>query len=404
MDETQRIVVAPDKFKGSLTAVEVTEIISSRLQEHGDSSWNVSEFPMADGGEGTVKTLVKSLDGQLRTEQVSDPLGRPIEATWGWIPPGDQRSPTAVIEMAAASGLDLLEADERNPLKTTTYGTGELIASALEYGAEQVILGIGGSATVDGGMGMAQALGFSFDSKNETSVGRGGGSLENVRTIQDDEVISGLGSADIRVACDVENPLLGDEGAAQVYGPQKGASSQEVERLEEGMGNWADCVERYRDRQIRDEPGSGAAGGLGFGLLGLLDADLQPGADLIMDYVGIDQVFQRADLVVTGEGKIDDQTAYGKTPRSVADRARDHGVEYVLGVAGCLGDGYEQTYKFLVALLPLPPGPLSEDESIKNAKNLLHSRSRDLSHWIQLILNSSSASDELTRNDHGGDR
>jgi len=401
---TKRIVVAPDKFKGSLTAVEVSDILSRGLRQYGSSSWTVKEFPMADGGEGTVETLVKRFDGTFHSEEVSDPLGRPIEARWGWIPRKNQRPPTAVIEMAAASGLDLLDPDERKPLETTTYGTGELIASALEHGAEQGILGIGGSATVDGGMGMARALGFSVCNEAGEAVGSGGGSLREVDTVQGEDVLPELESCDIRVACDVENPLLGDEGAARVYAPQKGASPEEVELLEDGLRNWANCVEQYRAQQFRDQPGTGAAGGLGFGLVGLLDAGLQPGADLIMDYVGIDREFQKADLVVTAEGKIDGQTAYGKTPRSVAERARDQGVEYVLGVAGCLGKGYERTYEFMDALVPLPTGPLSERESIKDAKNLLGSRTRDLSRWIRLILNSTAARGESTQNDHGVER
>lgn len=341
---------------------------------------------MADGGEGTVDAVISATAGERVTSTVTGPRGSDVEAEWGFIPAGENRPATAVIEMAQASGIELLEPEQRNPMKTTTYGTGELIREAVQQGAERIIVGIGGSATVDGGMGMARALGYQcLDASGDEVVG-GGGALERVARISDEHVIPQLHRVTFDVACDVDNPLLGEHGAARVYGPQKGASDGQVETLEANLNHWADVVESWRDQSYREEPGAGAAGGLGFGLISLLGAELTPGARLVMDVTGLPSKLSTADAVVTGEGCIDGQTVRGKTPYAVARAASDADVPFVAGIAGSLGSGYRDCFEYFDWLMALPVSPMSLSESMEQAPSLLRERSRDLSRLIDRVV------------------
>ncbi len=312
-----KILIAPDSFKGSLTALEAAEAIREgwMRQRPGDE---LLLAPMADGGEGTVETVLKA-GGRERLTTVAGPLGQPVEALWGRLADG-----RAVIEMAAASGLLLVPPNERNPLKTTTYGTGELIRAALEEGAHEIILGIGGSATNDGGIGMAQALGFRFIGKDGSPLRRPatGAGLHEIERIDDSQRLRLLKTASIQAACDVDNPLTGPRGAARVYAPQKGADGQMVENLDRGLGHLARLIRRDLNVDVEEVPGAGAAGGFGAGLMAFCGARLTSGVDLILDAIRFDEKLENADLVLTGEGKLDQQTLSGKTVAGVVRRAR----------------------------------------------------------------------------------
>ncbi|TET49251.1 MAG: glycerate kinase, partial [Actinomycetota bacterium] len=280
--------------------------------------------PMADGGEGTVDTLVESLSGKFVELVVKGPLGEPVRARFGIL-----GSSTAVIEMASASGLVLVPPGARNPMKTTTYGTGELIAKALDMGSKKVIVGIGGSATNDGGMGMAQALGYRLlDGKGEP-VGFGGKELLRLARIDSSSIGEKLLSADVEIASDVDNPLYGKRGAAYVYAPQKGADPEMVEILDEGLKNYAEVVARDLGKDIRDLPGAGAAGGLGAGLVAFAGGRLRPGTEIIIETTGLEDKIKGADLIITGEGAMDVQTFYGKSAYGVAKLAAEYGIPVI---------------------------------------------------------------------------
>src|SRR5881409_2802920 len=291
-------------------------------------------MPLADGGEGTVRALVTATNGGTRRSRVHDPLGREIDAEWGVLGDGV----TAVVEMAAASGLPLLEPSERDPRVTSTRGTGELILAAAASGAHRIVIGIGGSATNDGGAGMARAFGYRFLDRGGNELPEGGAALIRLGRI-DGQTDPRLVRPSIEVASDVRNPLLGPEGASAVYGPQKGATPDIVRELDAALARYADVVEKWVGRRIRDVPGDGAAGGLGAGLLAFLDARLVSGAELVLDAVGFDKRLDGASLVITGEGRIDRQSAYGKLTGAVAAAARRARVP-VAAVAGAVGDGH----------------------------------------------------------------
>ena len=320
----RRIVVAADSFKGSLTSLEVAEAFARgfhRIFPHCE----VERVAVADGGEGTVEALVGMLDGEYVELQVADPLMRRVQACYGIV----NGSCTAVMEMSAASGLPLLTAQERNPLKTTTYGTGEMIADALGRGCREFLIGIGGSATNDAGVGMLRALGFRFlDAEGAELVG-GGEILERIATIDDSGALPLFRDAEFRVACDVTNPLYGPEGAAFVFAPQKGADEAMVERLDAGLRNFAEVVKRYNGEDIATLRGAGAAGGLGGGIKALLGARLERGVDMVLEAIHFDDIIKECDLVVTGEGRLDSQTMMGKAPCGVLQAAKRQGVPCV---------------------------------------------------------------------------
>jgi len=329
-----RVLIAPQSFKGSADAVAVAAAIARGVR----TAWpeaEVVELPLADGGEGTVRALVRATGGELRRARVHDPLLREIDAEWGVL--GDRT--TAVVEMAAANGLPLLRDSERDPRITSTRGTGELILAAAMTGAHRIVIGIGGSATNDGGAGMARAFGYRFFDRAGDDLPEGGAALARLSRI-DGQTDPRLIRPAIDVASDVRNPLLGPEGASAVFGPQKGATPEVVAELDAALARYADVVERFVGRSVRDAPGAGAAGGLGAGLLAFLDARLVSGARLVLDAVGFERRLDRAALVITGEGRIDGQSVFGKLTHAVTVAARRRGVP-VVAVAGSLGDGHE---------------------------------------------------------------
>jgi glycerate kinase len=323
---------------------------------------------MADGGEGTVEALVAATGGQVVLAQAADPLGRPIRAAFGLCAGGS----LAVIEMAAASGLALLKPGERDPLRASTRGTGMLMRAALDAGARRILVGIGGSATVDGGTGMAAALGARFLGPDGRHIpDPGGGRLQDIRSVDLSGLDPRLKSAELTVACDVTNPLVGPEGAARVYGPQKGARPAEVERLEAGLQNLALVIERDLGLDVRAGPGGGAAGGLGAGLAAFLGARLASGVQTVMEAARLQQRLAGSDLVLTGEGRADAQSACGKVPAGVAGLARQHGVPVVV-LAGSIGPGYERLYDLgVAAVLSISDGPMALQTAFERTEALL---------------------------------
>ena len=330
--KTIRIGVAPDSFKGSLTALEAAECIDRGLK-NVLANVSVRKIPMADGGEGTVQAIVESTGGRFVKRTVRNPRNEKIKSSFGFT--GDGR--TAVLEMAAASGLALLKARERNPMLTSTYGTGELIRHALNLGARKILVGIGGSATNDGGTGMARALGVRFlDSKGNELV-RGGGALKRLARIDMTGLDRRLKGVSVEVACDVDNPLVGPRGASRIYGPQKGATPAMVKQLDSNLRLLAKVIKNDIGADILKVPGSGAAGGLGGGLMAFLGGVLRPGVDIVIDSVKLARRLKGCDLVITGEGRMDGQTVFGKTPAGVAGVAAKLGIP-VIAICGSLGN------------------------------------------------------------------
>ena len=334
-----KIAIAPDSFKGTMTALQVAANIEKGLKA-GMKRVTCRKIPMADGGEGTVQAIVDATGGKFVRRTVTDPLGRKIKATFGLS--GDGK--LAIMEMAEASGLALLAPKERNPMKTTTYGTGEMIRHALKLGVKKIMIGIGGSATNDGGTGMASALGIRFlDAKGKTLEGTGG-NLAKIASIDTSNMDPRLKKVQVEVACDVDNPLTGRRGAAQVYAPQKGATPVMVKKLDEGLKNLASVIKRDLGTAILKAPGSGAAGGLGGGLMAFLGGELRPGVDIVIDSVKLARRIKGCDLVITGEGRMDFQTAFGKTPAGVAKTAKEQNIP-VIAICGCLGTNAAEVNK-----------------------------------------------------------
>lgn len=324
-----KIVISSDSFKGSLSSIEVAQAATRGIRAvYPDCE--IVAVNVADGGEGTVEAIVEALGGEIITATVGDPLGRPISARYGIA------TTKAIIEMAAASGLPLLQPEERNPWLTSTYGTGEMIMDAIHRGCRQFLIGIGGSATNDAGTGMLQALGFRFyDAHNQEITDCRGGRLHDIAQIDDTLVPEAVRQSSFTVACDVDTPFCGPEGAAPVFAPQKGANPDMVARLDTGMASFAQVIEDKYNINIVPLPGAGAAGGMGGGFRAFLNATLQRGIDMVLDAIGFDQLIQGADLIITGEGKIDFQTAKGKTAAGVLARAKKQGIP-VIAIGGCV--------------------------------------------------------------------
>ena len=361
-----KIVIAPDSFKGSLTALEVANAIGEGVRRVMPEA-ETDEVPMADGGEGTVQALVDATGGQTITEEVCGPLGNLIKADFGIL--GDGK--TAVIEMAAASGLPLVPDDKRNPMLTTTYGTGELIRAALDRGCEKLIIGIGGSATVDGGAGVAQALGARLLDKDGSEVPRCGGGLEHLDSVDVSELDPRIALATTVVACDVDNPLVGPRGGPEVFGPQKGATPEMVKILDKYLDKYADIIMRDLGADVREVPGAGAAGGLGAGLMAFLNAELMSGIDIVIEASGLVDHLRDADLVITGEGKIDRQTVYGKTPIGVAKVAKKCGIP-VIAIGGGIGDDASVVYENGIdALMSIVSYPMTLEMAMERAHDLV---------------------------------
>lgn len=332
-----KFVIAPDSYKESVSAFEAAEAMKAGLEKVFQHAC-YEMIPLADGGEGTSEVLVHSQRGEFRKIEVTSPLGEKIEARYGIIP----QQKKAIIEVAAACGLHLLEISKRNPLITTSYGVGEMIIDALNNGVENFIVGLGGSSTNDGGLGMLQALGARAFDGDGNEVGLGGKELIKIRTIDISKTDSRLKRARIEVACDVENPLIGDNGATKVFGPQKGASAQMIEDLEKGMKNYAEVLSQEFGSDIGNIPKAGAAGGLG-GAFILLGAELASGIQLVLEHTGFEEKLESADYIFTGEGSIDAQTKYGKTLSGIASIAKKHGIP-VIALAGKVGDDIDELY------------------------------------------------------------
>ena len=319
-----KIIVAPDSYKGNMRSAKVCAIVKQAFKQEWPAA-EVLTYPMADGGEGTVDAVVAAAGGEIHSLEVCGPLGDQVVAEYGLLPDG-----TAIMEMASASGIELVPADKLDPMEATTYGTGQLVRHLIEEGHTSIVMGIGGSATVDGGTGLAQALGYRFlDADGKEIDVRGGKILSSIVSIDASDVFSGLATATIRVACDVTNPLTGPNGAAAVFGPQKGATPEMVGRLDAGLANLLNVA------GTSGAPGDGAAGGLGYGLRAFCSAEIVPGAQLIADTVGLPAALDGADLLITGEGRTDGQTASGKLCSVLAGMAREKGVKSML-VSGAL--------------------------------------------------------------------
>jgi glycerate kinase len=374
-----KILVAPDSFKGSLTAMEAAENIERGILK-ADSEIEVDLLPMADGGEGTVQSLVDATEGKIIEKEVTGPLGNKVEAFYGLL--GDGK--TAVIEMAAASGLPLVPEGKKNPLKTTTYGTGELIASALEHGVKKIIIGIGGSATNDAGVGMAQALGAEILDAQGKEIGFGGGNLDQIAEINLENLDSRLDDIEILVACDVDNPLFGENGAAYVYAPQKGADKEMVEKLDQNLRYFNQIAIKELNKDPNQISGAGAAGGLGAGLVVFLDAELKAGVNIILDIIDFESKLKGVDLVLTGEGMLDGQSIYGKTPVGVSRTAAKKGIP-VVAVAGTLGDGVEKVLEHgIKSYFSIIDRPADLKEIVERSPELLANLSEQIIRTIKL--------------------
>lgn len=363
------ILILPDSFKNCLSSVEVGSALSEGIWRVFPEA-KISSYPVADGGEGTVEAFVAAMQGKIITCPAHDALGREIEAFYGLLPDG-----TAVIEVAAASGIERLSSEEKNPLIASSYGTGEIIKEVLQQGIRKVILGLGGSVTNDGGMGMASALGFRFLNSNGEEIAEGGGALNQLDNIDTSEVLPELKDCEFQIACDVQSPLCGPEGASAVFGPQKGATPLMVKLLDANLSHFAQVIKKDLDKDIASLPGAGAAGGLGAGAVAFLNGQLIPGFDIVTAVLGLKDKVKQADIVITGEGKIDAQTLQGKTPFAVAQLAKAEGKK-VLAFAGYLGSDHRILYQHGIdAIFPIADRPMSLDESLSNAAYLLSNAS-----------------------------
>jgi len=360
-----KILIAMDSFKGSCSSLEAGHAVAEGVRRVYPLA-NLTVFPIADGGEGTGAALAHVLEGNARFVQVLDPLGREIEAPYYELP-----NATAVVELAAASGLTLLTDAERNPEITSTYGTGQLVRAALDAGARKLIIGLGGSATNDGGTGLARALGVRFLDEMGQELSRGGVELLRLNRIDASQLDPRLQDTEILVACDVDNPLLGPRGASAIFGPQKGANAEQIMRLDAALANYHRVLADTLQIDLKDLPGAGAAGGTTVALLAFTRATLQPGIDVMLNTLHFEEMLEGTDLVITGEGRIDAQTLHGKVIMGIAKRTKKLGVP-LLALAGSIGPGTDGLYEHgVTAMFPIAPGPISLEESIHRVRELL---------------------------------
>jgi len=378
-----KIVIAPDSFKESLSAQGVAQAIRSGMQ----LVLKDAEFillPVADGGEGTTDALVAATNGSFKQQLATGPLSNPMMASWGLL--GNSNS--AVIETAAASGLDLVVPEQRNPLLATSYGTGELIMAALEHKVEHIILGLGGSATNDGGVGLLQALGAKFLDAKGNNISVGGAGLAQLASVDLASMDPRLAKVRFEVACDVDNPLTGERGASAIFGPQKGADKQMVTQLDKNLAHLAAILERDTGIDISTAPGSGAAGGIGAAMLLMAQVELKSGIDIVLDAVQFESHIQGADLVITGEGQIDGQTASGKTPVGVARRAKLLNVP-VIAVAGSLAAEADKVRSAGIdAIFSVVPGVTDLPSALRDASDNLTKTAANIARIWQLAANS----------------
>ncbi|WP_282804524.1 glycerate kinase family protein [Clostridium tetani] len=376
-----KFVLAPDSFKESMTAKEVATSMENGLRNVFPKA-DYIKVPMADGGEGTLQALIDATNGEIFKVEVLGPLGEPITAEFGILGNGT----TAVIEMASASGLYHIEPENRNPLITTTFGTGELIKHALDKNVRQIFIGIGGSATNDGGAGMIQALGGKLLTKSGEDISFGGGALNKLHSIDLSNLDPRLSEVSIDVACDVNNPLTGKNGASYIFGPQKGATSKIVELLDENLKHYAKVIKKYLQRDIESIPGAGAAGGLGGGLMAFLSANLKKGVDLVIEYTHLEEKLKNADFVFTGEGAIDYQTKFGKTPYGVASIAKKYNIPVIV-LSGKIGDGCEVLYEDgITSIFGILPGAVDIKEALKSGAVNIERTSENVGRLIKSII------------------
>lgn len=361
-----KIVIAPDSFKGSITAMEAALSIEKGIKNAFPEAETVL-VPVADGGEGTMENLVAATNGRKVSVFVTGPLGKPVEAYFGIL--GDKT--TCIIEMANASGLDLIKREERDPLKATTYGTGELIKLALDEGYRKFVLAIGGSATNDGGVGMLQALGLKATDNVGKEIGFGGGELNRIEKISLQYFDQRIQESQFLIASDVENPFVGINGASHVFGPQKGATKEMVLHLDENLIHWANIVEKETNIRLHEMPGAGAAGGIGGAFQAFFPSTTKRGVDVVMEYSKLEAIIQDANLVITGEGQVDFQTAFGKTPMGVAQVAKSQNVPTVI-LAGSVGEKIQALYEYgVIGVYSIINRPISLEQAMKEASLLL---------------------------------
>jgi glycerate kinase len=377
--KAMHIVIAPQALKGSLSAAETGRAIAAGVHEVYSTA-QVTIVPIADGGEGTVQALVDGTGGRILSYPVTGPLHKPVTALFGLLGDGH----TAIIEMAACAGLPLVPPERRDPRITTTYGVGELIRHALDAGCRHFLIGIGGSATNDGGAGMAQALGIQLTNASGQEIEHGGAALASLAHISQAQQDPRLADCYFEVACDVNNPLCGPRGATAIYGPQKGATPDMIPILDAALQHFALIIQQDLDLSVADIPGAGAAGGLGAGLLAFFNASLRPGAQIVLETVHLAEHLRTADLLITAEGQIDQQTAYGKSVGAVAQLARQAGVP-VLALAGSLGVDYQALYDLGIdAFAVLPSGPMSLAHAMEHAFDLTSDATARALHMLKL--------------------
>lgn len=360
-----KIIIAPDSFKGSVSAIEATNNIEKGIKKVFNDA-TIVKIPIADGGEGTVDAIIMGSQGIYKEAVVTGPLGEKITGKYGVLPDG-----SAVIEMAAASGITLVPKDNLNPMEATTYGTGELVKAALDEGAKKIIIGIGGSATNDGGMGLAQALGAIFKDQEGQVLGLGAKYLQAIHTIDISALDKRLQQVEFIVACDVTNTLCGDQGASAVYGPQKGASPQMVQDLDNSLKHFAAIIKKDLGKDILEVPGGGAAGGLGAGLLVFCNAILKSGIKTVLEAVNIEQHLKNTDMIITGEGRIDGQSIYGKVPVGIAEVAKPYNIP-VIALVGSIGSDASKVYDYgITSIMSILDNPMPLEQAISRAEDLL---------------------------------
>ena len=374
------IALAPDSFKESMTAKEVCEAMERGIKK-ANSNISCIHVPMADGGEGTMQSLVDATNGKVYSLKVVGPLGNEVEAEYGILGDGE----IGILEMASASGIQLVHPEKRNPLLTTTYGTGQLIKACLDHGVKKLLIGIGGSATNDGGAGVIQALGGKLLDKQGNELAFGGGELGKLSTINLSDFDTRLKDVFVEVACDVSNPLCGERGASNVYGPQKGATKEMIAVLDDNLRHYADIIKKQFVKDVLHVPGAGAAGGLGAGLMAFLNGNLKKGIEMVIEYAGLEEKVKDADMVWTGEGSIDFQTQYGKTPLGVATVAKKYN-RPVIALAGRVGDGIEVLYENGIdSIFGITKGATSLEEALAKGQENIEKTSENIVRLMNLL-------------------
>ncbi|MFL2648443.1 MAG: glycerate kinase [SAR202 cluster bacterium] len=369
----KKILLSPQEFKESLSGYEVASAMKEGILRV-DPLVNIEISPVADGGDGTLKTMVDVTNGNIVEETVENPLGDQIQAEWGKL----GTSQTAVIEMARASGLALLKENEKSALKTTTYGTGQLFKSALDQGIKKFILAIGGSATNDGGAGFATAIGARLLDKNNNAIYPSGENLSLIDKIDLSNLDQRIKDIEVQVACDVNNPLCGDTGASAIFGPQKGASNNDIDILDRNLLHWSELIRNQMGKDVKDIPGAGAAGGLGAGLMAFVNAELALGADIVLNTLDYDKKLKDIDLVIVGEGQTDKSTQYNKSPVAVSTRAKKLGIP-VICISGSLGEGYKEcTNQGIDSFFSIVNKPMELEFALNNAYDLISSSTEEI--------------------------